>query len=174
MRAVWYENFGAASDVLTIGEMADPVPGSGEVLVRVHASGVNPSDVKLRAGARPGAVMEFARIIPHSDGAGVIKAVGSGVDPARIGQRVWLWNGQWKRAYGTCGELIALPADQAVVLPDGTSFGQGACFGVPAMTAWYAVLGAGPVDGKTVLVTGGGRAQSGATPARWRGWAARG
>ena len=156
MKAVCYERFGPADEVLTLGEMADPVPGPGEVLVRVRASGVNPSDVKLRSGARPGAVMAFPRIVPHSDGAGVIEAVGDGVDIARVGQRVWLWNAQWQRAFGTCAELVALPSAQAVRLPDGTSFEEGACFGIPAMTAWYALFGDGEdLSGKTVLVTGG-------------------
>ena len=156
MKAVWYERFGPADEVLTPGEMADPAPGPGEVLVRVRASGVNPSDAKLRAGARPGAVMQFPRIVPHSDGAGVIEAVGAGVDPARVGERVWMWNGQWQRALGTCAELIALPAHQARRLPDGTTFEEGACFGIPAMTAWYALFGDGAdLSGRTVLVTGG-------------------
>ncbi len=156
MRAVWYERFGPAGEVLTLGEMADPAPGPGEVLVRVRASGVNPSDVKLRAGARPGAVMEYPRIVPHSDGAGVIEAVGAGVDPARIGERVWLWNACWQRAMGTAAELVALPARQAVPLPEGTSFAEGACLGIPAMTAWYALFGDGAdLAGQTVLVTGG-------------------
>ena len=155
MKAVWYEGFGPAGEVLVHGEMAAPEPGAGEVLVRLHASGVNPSDVKLRAGARPGAVMAFPRIVPQSDGAGVIEAVGQGVDPARAGQRVWVWNGQWRRQYGAAAEYIALPAEQAVSLPGGTSFTQAACFGIPAMTAWAAVLGDGPVEGKAVLVTGG-------------------
>lgn len=155
MKAVWYERFGPADVVLQAGEMADPVAGPGEVLVRLHASGVNPSDVKLRAGARVGAVMAYPRIVPHSDGAGVIAAVGPGVDRARIGQRVWVWNAGWQRACGTAAEYVALPAEQAVLLPDGVGFAQGACFGIPAMTAWYAVMGDGPVAGQTILVTGG-------------------
>jgi NADPH2:quinone reductase len=155
MKAVWYERFGPAAEVLVHGEMDAPVVGSGEVLVRLHASGVNPSDVKLRAGARPGAVMAYPRVIPHSDGAGVIEAVGAGVDPARVGERVWVWNAAWQRAFGTAAEYVALPAEQAVRLPDNTSFAEGACFGIPAMTAWYAVMGDGPVAGQTVLVTGG-------------------
>jgi NADPH2:quinone reductase len=155
MKAVWYERFGPAADVLVHGQMEDPAPGPGEVLVRLHASGVNPSDVKLRAGARPGAVMAFPRVIPHSDGSGVIEAVGDGVDPARVGERVWVWNACWQRAFGTAAEFVALPSEQAVRLPDGTSFAAGACFGIPAMTAWYAVCGDGPVAGQTVLVTGG-------------------
>jgi len=155
MKAAWYEGFGAADAVLTVGEMPDPVPGTGEVLVRLHASGVNPSDVKLRSGARPGAVMAWPRVVPHSDGAGVIVDAGPGVDRSRIGQRVWIWNGQWQRAQGTAAALIALPQDQAVFLPDGTSFAQGAAFGIPAMTAWYALYADGPIAGKTVLVTGG-------------------
>ena len=156
MQAVWYERFGPADEVLTLGEMPDPAPGPGEVLVRLKASGVNPSDVKLRAGARPGAKMAFPRVIPHSDGAGVIEAVGNGVDTARVGSRVWLHNAQWGRASGTAAERIALPSDQAVDLPDEATFEEGACFGIPAMTAWYALFGDGAnLDGQTVLVTGG-------------------
>ena len=155
MKAVWYEGFGPADQVLTYGEMPTPDPAPGEALVRVHASGINPSDVKLRAGARPGATMAYPRIIPHSDGAGVIAAVGEGVEPTRVGQRVWLWNACWQRAFGTAAEYVALPAHQAVSLPEGTSFAEAACFGIPAMTAWYALYRDGPIEGKTVLVTGG-------------------
>ncbi len=155
MKAVWYEGFGPAGEVLVHGEMPAPEPGPGEVLVRLHASGVNPSDVKLRAGARPGARMEWPRIVPHSDGAGVIEALGQGVDRARIGQRVWIWNGQWRRPFGTAAEYIAVPDAQAVFLPGNVSFAEGACLGIPALTAWAAVMGDGPVEGRTVLVTGG-------------------
>lgn len=155
MKAAFYEKFGPAEKVLTIADMPTPTPKPGQVLVRVHATGINPSDVKLRAGARPGAVMEFPRIIPHSDGAGVIDAVGEGVDAERVGQRVWIWNGQWKRAHGTAAEYIVIPADQAVPLPPTTNFSDGACLGIPAMTAWYALFSDGPIEGKTVLVTGG-------------------
>ncbi|MCV2874035.1 NADPH:quinone reductase [Defluviimonas sp. WL0050] len=155
MKAVWFERFGPADEVLTVGDLPDPVPAAGEVLVRLHASGVNPSDVKLRAGARAGAVMGWPRIVPHSDGAGVIEAVGAGVDAARVGERVWIWNGGWQRQFGTAAERIALPAEQAVRLPDGTGYAEGACLGIPAMTAWRAVFADGPVAGKTVLITGG-------------------
>ena len=120
--------------MLSVGELADPVPGQGEVLVRLHASGINPSDVKLRAGARPGAVMQFPQIVPHSDGAGVIEAVGPGVDSARVGERVWIWNGQWQRAFGTAAELITVPSAQARHLPGAASFEEGACLSIPAMT----------------------------------------
>jgi len=155
LRAAWYERFGPAREVLVVGEMARPAPGPGEVLVRLHASGINPSDVKLRAGGRPGAVMEFARLVPHSDGAGVIEAVGAGVDAGRMGERVWVWNAAWRRSSGSAAEYVALPADQAVALPDVIEFAQGACLGIPAMTAWYALFAHGPIEGKTVLVTGG-------------------
>jgi NADPH2:quinone reductase len=153
MKAAWYERNGPAKTVLAVGEMPDPVPGPGEVLVRVHVSGVNPSDVKSRAGARGG--MAFPRIVPHSDGAGVVEAVGPGVEKARIGERVWLWNGQWRRPFGTAAERIALPAEQAVKLPDGVSFDAGACMGIPAMTAEACLFSDGALHGKTVLVTGG-------------------
>jgi NADPH2:quinone reductase len=155
MRAAWYEGFGPAQDVLTIGDMPTPDPAPGEVLVQIRATGINPSDVKLRSGARPGATMAFPRIVPHSDGAGDIVAVGDGVDPARIGDRVWIWNGQWQRAFGTAAEFIALPSAQAVSFPDNTTYAEAACFGIPAMTAWYALYSDGPIAGKTVLVTGG-------------------
>jgi NADPH2:quinone reductase len=152
MKAVWYDRNGG-SDVLTYGELPTPTPGPGEVLVRLAASGVNPSDWKTRRGsARP---MAFPRVIPHSDGAGTIEAVGEGVDRARIGQRVWIWNGQWKRPFGTAAEYIALPEIQAVPLPEGTSFEAGACLGIPALTALHALVTDGGVTGQRVLVTGG-------------------
>ena len=109
MKAVWYERNRPARDVLEFGDVPDPVPGRGEVLVRVHASGVNPSDWKTRSGSRP---MVAPRIIPHSDGAGVIEKVGPDVDPSRVGERVWIWNGQWKRPFGTAATYIALPSEQ--------------------------------------------------------------
>ena len=156
MKAVWYERFGAAEDVLVVGEIDAPSPAQGEVLVRLKATGINPSDVKLRAGARPGAVMAFPRVVPHSDGSGVIEAVGDGVDPGRVGERVWIWNAGWQRAFGTAAERVALPSELARTLPEAASFEEGACFGIPAMTAWYALFGDGAdLAGQTVLVTGG-------------------
>jgi NADPH2:quinone reductase len=152
MQAVWYERNGPAREVLQFGEMPDPEPGPGEVRVRVHASGVNPSDWKTRSGSRP---MLFPRVIPHSDGAGVIDRVGPSVDPARLGERVWTWNAQWKRAFGTAATFVALPSEQAVRLPDETSFDVGACLGIPALTAHRAVTIDGSPQGQTVLVAGG-------------------
>lgn len=152
MKAVWYERNGPAREVLTLGEMPRPEPAAGEVLVRVHASGVNPSDWKTRAGSRP---MVGPRVIPHSDGAGVIEQVGAGVDASRLGQRVWIWNGQWKRPFGTAAEYIALPAAQAVPMPDSLGFEAAACFGIPALTAMRAVTTDGGVAGQSVLVAGG-------------------
>jgi NADPH2:quinone reductase len=152
MQAVWYERNGPAREVLRFGEMPDPEPGPGEVRVRVHASGVNPSDWKTRSGTRP---MVAPRIIPHSDGAGVIDRVGADVDRARLGERVWIWNGQWKRAFGTAATYMALPSEQAVALPDAVSFEAGACLGIPALTAHRAVTADGSVEGQVVLVAGG-------------------
>lgn len=151
MKAGWYEKNGSAREVLVVGEMGTPAPGAGEVLVRLAVSGVNPSDVKSRAG-RP---LIAPRIVPHSDGAGVVEAVGEGVDRSRIGERVWIWNGQWKRPFGTAAEYIALPQEQAVRLPDNVAFDAGACLGIPALTALQAVAHQGDVSGKTLLVTGG-------------------
>jgi NADPH2:quinone reductase len=152
MHAAWYERTGPAREVLVFGEMPTPSPGPGEVLVRLATSGVNPSDWKTRSGNRP---MAGPRVIPHSDGAGVVEAVGEGVGRARIGERVWVWNGQWRRPFGTAAEFIALPSAQAVRLPDGTSFEAGACLGIPALTAWRAVQTDGGVAGQSVLVAGG-------------------
>jgi len=154
MKAAWYSRNGEARDVLVLGELPDPRSGPGEVVVRLATSGVNPSDVKSRRG-RP---LIHDKIIPHSDGAGVIESVGMGVSESRVGEPVWVWNGQWKRPFGTACELIALPQEQAVPLPAGVDFAVGACFGVPALTAVHAVSLAGTLEGRTVLVTGAGNA----------------
>ncbi len=153
MRAAYYEKNGPARDVLHVGEVEMPRPGPGEVRVKLAVSGVNPSDVKSRAGtARK---IAFPRVIPHSDGAGEIDLTGDGVSPSRVGERVWVWNGQWKRPFGTCAEYIALPAAQAVPLPPNASFETGACLGIPAMTAYHAVTLAGAGPGTTLLIAGG-------------------
>jgi len=154
MRAAFYERTGPAGEVLQLGEMPVPEPGPGEVLVRIHASGVNPSDVKKRMGRMP-APADYPRIVPHSDGAGVIEAAGRGVDPARVGQRVWTWNAQWMRPFGTAADYVVLPKTQAVALPDGVSFAAGACLGIPAETAFVAAMEGRPGPGRTVLVHGG-------------------
>lgn len=154
MKAAFYETLGAARDVLQVGELPDPHPAAGEVRVRVEWSGVNPSDVKSRLGLRS-KQMPFARVIPHSDGAGVIDAVGPGVPAGRVGQRVWLWNAAWGRAHGTACGLVCLPQEQAVALPEQVEGEAGACLGIPALTALHAVLMDGGVAGKTVLVAGG-------------------
>ncbi|MEH2612999.1 NADPH:quinone reductase [Bradyrhizobium sp. AZCC 1693] len=153
MKAVWYEKTGPAATVLELGERPVPEPQAGEVRVRVLVSGVNPSDVKSRAGVR--APMAFPCVIPHSDGAGIIEAVGTGVTKDRIGERVWTWNAAWDRPYGTCAEFVCVPESQAVRLPDSVGFDAGACLGIPGMTASHAVFADGAVDGKTLLVTGG-------------------
>jgi NADPH2:quinone reductase len=154
MRAAYYERTGAAREVLQVAEMPAPEAGPGEVRVRLAASGVNPSDVKSRAGLRT-KELQFARVIPHSDGAGVIDQTGSGVPGTRIGERVWIWNAAWKRAFGTAAQYVVLPAAQAVPLPPQVGFDVGACLGIPALTALHAVTMDGGVAGKSVLVTGG-------------------
>ena len=156
MQAISYATFGPAHDVLEVKELPTPTPAPGEVLVRLAFSGVNPSDVKARAGARPGVTKPaFAQIIPHSDGSGVIEAVGAGVDSARINMRVWIWNGQWQRPFGTAATHICVPADQAVALPDDVSLETGATLGIPGLTAAHAVFGGGDVAEKTLLIQGG-------------------
>lgn len=154
MRAAFYERTGPAAAVFTIGELPKPVPGAGEVRVRVAWSGVNPSDVKSRAGTRT-KTLPFPRIIPHSDGSGVIDAVGEGVERARIGERVWLWNAAWGRAFGTAADFVVIPQLQAVPLPDGVDLAVGACLGIPALTAHHAVTVDGGVRDQVVLVAGG-------------------
>ena len=153
MRAAFYERNGAARDVLSVADVDTPQPGPGEVRVKLKTSGVNPSDVKAREGRTR--KIAYPRVIPHSDGAGEIEAVGDGVPASRKGERVWVWNAQWKRAFGTCAEYVVLPAHLAVPLPAHISDEAGACLGIPAMTAWNAVEVAGAAKGKTVLVTGG-------------------
>jgi NADPH:quinone reductase len=152
MRAAWYERNGSAADVLTVGELPVPEPGPGEVRLRVVASGLNPTDVKARAGSRP---MGFPRIVPHQDGAGVIEKVGPGVPASRVGERVWVFTVQWQRSWGTAAELTVVPARLAVRLPSNTSFAEGACLGIPAVTAHRCLFADGPPAGQTVLVTGG-------------------
>lgn len=154
MKAVWYERTGPAADVLTFGEMPTPVANRGEVRVRLEASGVNPADVGRRGGGY--SAMEFPRVIPNSDGAGIIDQIGDGVTRLKIGQRVWLFNGQRNgRAFGTAAESIALAEHLVTPLPDGLSFAAGATLGIPAMTAWCCLNADGPILGQTVLVTGG-------------------
>ncbi|GEL24891.1 NADPH:quinone oxidoreductase [Pseudonocardia sulfidoxydans NBRC 16205] len=158
MRAAWYDRPGPARDVLVVGELPDPAPGAGEALVRVAASGVNPSDHKRRSSVAP-----TRRCVPHSDGAGTVVATGDGVERDWIGRRVWLWNAVNRHGYGvsepgesgTAAELVAIPVDHLAALPDTVGFDVGACLGVPAFTAYAAVLGDGPVDGATILVQGG-------------------
>ena len=153
MKAGWYKQFGAATDVIEVGEMDGPEVGPNEVRVRIHASGVNPSDVKKRAGH--GDPFTEERIVPHSDGAGVIDEIGAGVDPARVGERVWVYNGQYNRPLGTAAEFIVLPVSQVVPLPESVSYVEGACLGIPAMTAHRCLFADGPIAGQTILVTGG-------------------
>jgi NADPH:quinone reductase len=170
MHATWYERQGSAADVLEVGEMAAPDPGAGEVRVRVTLSGLNPGDTKKRRGWL-GSAMPFPRVVPHSDGAGVIDAVGVGVDPVRIGQRVWVYGAQSYRPFGTAAQLTVVPSEQAVALPDEVSDEMGACLGIPGITAHRAVFSDGPVSGRTVLVQGvlGGVGSLAAQLARWGG-----
>ena len=156
MQAAFYERTGAAAEVLQLGTLPRPEPGAGELRVRLQWSGVNPSDVKSRAGLRSKS-MTFPRVVPHSDGMGVVDAVGSGVHAARIGQRVWVWNAAWGRAFGTAAQWVVLPAPQAVALPDGVAGEAAACFGIPALTALHALLVDGGVAGQQVLVMQGTR-----------------
>lgn len=153
MRAVVYTSKGPANEVLKIVDKPVPEPGAGEVRVKVAYSGVNPSDVKSRSGvaARTGG---FPEVTPHSDGSGVVDKIGAGVDAALLNQRVWMYNAQWERPYGSCAEYVALPASQVVPLPDAVSFETGASIGIPLMTAMHAVQSCGSLLGKTVLVPG--------------------
>ena len=158
MYATYYERNGSAREVLRFGEIDTPAPGEGEVRVRLRASGVNPSDVKARQGTIR--KIAFPRVVPQSDGAGVVDAVGEGVPSSRIGERVWTWNGQWKRPFGTGAQYVVLPAFQAVPLPDPISFEIGACLGIPALTARHAIALSGIGQRSHVLISGGAGAVS--------------
>ena len=153
MRAAYYESNGPAREVLRVADVETPQAGRGEVRVRLRTSGVNPSDVKSRAGLTR--KIAFPRVIPHSDGAGEIDAVGEGVSSARVGERVWVWNGQWRRPFGTAAEWIVLPSEQAVRLPANVTMEAGACLGIPAYTGYQGVLLARAKEGSTVLVAAG-------------------
>lgn len=154
MKAAWFEEFGTPEATLIVGEQPRPVPQAGEVLVRLMTSGVNPSDVKKRAGAFPN-LLDEGLIIPHSDGAGVIEAVGESVDNARVGERVFVYQAQYGRRFGTAAEYVSVDSRRAALLPDEASFEVGACIGIPVMTAHRCVFADGSVEGLTVVVTGG-------------------
>jgi NADPH:quinone reductase len=179
MRAIVYTQTGPP-DVLRLIERPDPQPGAGEVLVRVAVSGVNPTDWKSRKGSAPGQATAFPEMVPDQDGAGNVVSVGPGVDPGRVGQRVWLWEVAWRRADGSAQELVALPESHAVPLPHDRSFDLGASIGIPALTAHRCLtvgedeprtLGPGTLEGRSVLVAGGAGAVGHATIelARWAG-----
>lgn len=158
MRAAWYERRGPAREVLVVGEMPTPEPGAGEVRIRLAYSGINPGDVKKRSGWQ-GSPMPFPRVVPHSDGAGVIDAVGPGVPNARVGEAVWCYGAQSYRAFGTAAEHVVVPAALAVPLPSDSSsqsglLEQAACLGIAGITGHRAVFAAGPVAGLDVLVWG--------------------
>lgn len=153
-RCAYYDRSGPAREVLALGEMSVQSPGAGEVLVRLHFSGVNPTDIKNRGGV-PGRGKVFDRIVPHHDGAGIVEATGEGVPSTLVGQPVWIFCAQHERPFGTASQYITIGQQFISPLPAGVSFEVGACLGIPAMTAWNAVLGSGPVNGRTVLVTGG-------------------
>jgi len=153
VKAAIYDHYGPAAEVLRVTDVDRPEPGPGEVLVRVAVSAINPTDWKSRSGATPRPIDGFQ--IPHHDGAGVIEAAGDGVDPARVGQRVWLWMAAAGRPWGTAAEYTVVTNRQAVPLPDSASFELGASLGVPALTAHWCLFADGPITGKTVLVAGG-------------------
>ncbi|WP_425841129.1 NADPH:quinone reductase [Streptomyces fractus] len=170
MLASWYDAQGPATEVLQVGELPDPAPGPGEVRVRVSVSGINPGDTKKRRGWT-GSGMAYPRVIPHSDAAGVIDAVGDGVDACRTGQRVWVYGAQSYRAFGTAAQYTVVPTELAVPLPDHLPDELGASLGIPGVTAHRTVFADGPVDGKVVLVNGvlGGVGSLAAQLAAWGG-----
>jgi NADPH2:quinone reductase len=154
VKAAWYDRNGPADEVLRVGELPDPEPGPGEVRVRIAAAGINPADVKRRSGVG-GRAMRHPRVVPGDDGAGVIDRIGPRVSPNRLGRPVWVHSANHAQPFGTSAELVVVPSTQAVDLPESTSVEAGACLGVPALTAHRCLFADGPVDGLTVLVTGG-------------------
>lgn len=153
MQAAWFDSFGSP-DVLKVGEFEMPTVKPGEVLIRMHTSGVNPSDTKKRDGAFPN-LLDNGPVIPNSDGAGVIEAVGMGVSHSRIGERVWVYQAQFARLHGSAAQYLAIESNRAVKLPDNTNFTIGACMGIPAMTAHRCIFADGSVENQIVLITGG-------------------
>lgn len=154
MRAALYRKFGPAREVLELADIETPEPGPGEVLVRLHTSAINPSDVKKRAGAFPD-LLDGDFVIPNSDGAGMIESVGEGVDKSRKGERVWVFQAQHERRFGTAAEYVTISSNCAPRLPEKADFDVGACLGIPAMTAHRAVFADGEVEDKTLLIMGG-------------------
>lgn len=150
MKAAVYTSKGSAAEVLRIVERPVPEPAGDEVRVKLAFSGVNPSDAKTRGRPR----MDYPEVIPHSDGAGVVDALGPQAPRELLKRRVWVYNGQWERAQGTAAQYISLPSSQVVPLPDGVPFEAGASLGIPLMTAHHAVQACGSLVGKTVLVPG--------------------
>lgn len=172
MKAVWYERKGPPHEVLQLGDMQEPQAGPGEVRVRIVVSGLNPSDTKGRGGYRGRVRMDYPRVVPGQDGAGVIDQVGPGVDAGRVGQRVWVYEAQQRgSALGTSAELVKVPAEQAVPLPDGVDLDTGAALGVPALTAHNALFKDGGIQGQAILVWGaaGAVGQAAVMLARWAG-----
>ena len=172
MRAAWYERKGTAREVLEVGQLPIPEPGLGEVRVHVAVSGINPSDTKARGGAGIGPkAMPFPRVVPHQDGAGVIDAVGADMSASRVGERVWLYEAQRGRPFGTAAAYVIVPSDNAVCLPAGVSLVDAACLGVPAMTAHRCLFADGQIAGRVILVTGavGGVGQYAVQLAKWGG-----
>ena len=154
MLAAWYKNFGTAENVLETGEFAEPKPGKGEVKIKIHSSGVNPSDTKKRAGSNPD-ILNDGPVIPHSDGAGEIVDVSDEKLRHRIGEKVWVYESQHNRRLGTAAEFVCLPSNNAVRLPDGVSYDTGAMLGIPAMTAHRCVYNSDGIRDRYVLITGG-------------------
>jgi len=154
MLAAWYEKNGPAENVLNIGELEAPEPGPHDVRVKIHTSGVNPSDVKKRAGWRKTEPL-VNPVTPHADGAGVVEAAGDGVSSSWLGRRVWIYNAHDRPAGGTAAKFIALPLRFVVPMPENVPFAIAACLGVPACTAHYAVFADGEVAEKKILVQGG-------------------
>ena len=156
MKAIAYDKFGLATEVLNLQDVEIQKPKQKEVIIKLKYSGANPSDAKARAGNRPGVLKpDYNLIIPHSDGSGVIEEVGMGLDRSLIGKRVWIRNGQWKRPFGTAAEYITIPIENTVEMPNQMTFQDGATMGIPGLTAAQGVFGSGPVKGQTLLISGG-------------------
>ncbi|MGA2873123.1 MAG: NADPH:quinone reductase [Candidatus Dormibacteria bacterium] len=163
VRAAIYRQTGGP-EVLHLVDRPAPIPRPGEVLVRIAFSGVNPTDWKSRQGSGPAQPLAFPEQVPNQDGSGTIVGVGQGVDTARVGQGVWIWEAAWERSEGTAQEFVTLPEEHAVPLPDSASFSLGASIGIPALTAHRCLtvgeggpdrLGPGALTGRNVLVAGG-------------------
>lgn len=154
MKAAWYTKQGKAEEVLSIGDVNEILPEEGEVQIKIQYSGINPGEISKRI-ARFGGSMPYPKVIPHSDGSGIITKIGKGVSTYWLGKKVMCFGAQSYRPFGTAAEYTCVPDANIVELSENTDMQQAAQMGIPAITAHYSIYKAGNPYGKTILISGG-------------------